>query len=59
MAASPWKHCLTCAADSTKCRTDVLSFESLGEDASAYLDWLLVECTEADTDVDAPFEEDC
>ena len=37
-------------------RTDVLSFEGLGEDARAYLDWLLAECTEADTDVDALIE---
>ena len=37
-------------------RTDILSFEGLGEDARAYLDWLLGECTEADTDVDALIE---
>ena len=32
-------------------RTDILSFEGLGEDARAYLDWLLGECAEADGDV--------
>ena len=37
-------------------RTDVLSFEGIGEDALAYLDWLLGECTEADTDVDTLIE---
>ena len=37
-------------------RADILSFEGLGEDARAYLDWLLAECTEADTDVDALIE---
>ena len=31
-------------------RTDILSFEGLGEYARAYLAWLLAECTEADTD---------
>ena len=33
-------------------RTGILSFEGLGEDARAYLDWLLGECTEAGADVD-------
>ena len=33
-------------------RTDILSFEGLSEDAHAYLDWLLGECAEMDTDVD-------
>ncbi len=37
-------------------RTDILSFEGLGEDARAYLDWLLGECSEADTDVEALIE---
>ena len=45
-------------------RTDILSFEGLGEDARAYpesssgqaLDWLLGECAETDTDVDALIE---
>ena len=37
-------------------RTDILSFEGLGEDACAYLDWLLGECTESDTDVDTRIE---
>lgn len=32
-------------------RTDILSFDGLGEDGRAYLDWLLAECTEADSDV--------
>ena len=32
-------------------RTDILSFEGLGEDARAYLGWLLGECIEADSDV--------
>ena len=37
-------------------RTDILSFEGLGEDARAYLDWLLAECAEADAHVDALIE---
>ena len=37
-------------------RTDILSFEGLGEDARAYLDWLLGECTEVDTDAGARIE---
>ena len=37
-------------------RTDILSFEGLGEDARSYLAWLLAECTEADTGIDALIE---
>ena len=37
-------------------RTDILPFEGLGEDARAYLGWLLGECTEADADVDSLIE---
>lgn len=37
-------------------RTDILSFEGLGEDTRAYLDWLLGECAETDTDVDSLIE---
>ncbi len=37
-------------------RTDILSFEGLGEDARAYPDWLLGECTEVDTDAGALIE---
>ena len=33
-------------------RTDVLSFEGLGEETRAYLDWLLGECTSDGVDVD-------
>ena len=36
--------------------TDVLSFEGLGEDARAYLDWLFGECTEAGVDIDTLIE---
>ena len=37
-------------------RTDVLSFEGLGEEGRAYLDWMLGECTGDDVDVDALIE---
>ena len=37
-------------------RPDILSFDGLGEDARAYLEWLLGECTESDTDVDTLIE---
>ena len=37
-------------------RTDILSFEGLGEDAGAYLDWLLGECNEVGTDAGALIE---
>ncbi|KZL23846.1 AAA family ATPase [Pseudovibrio sp. Ad37] len=33
-------------------RTDVLPFEGLGEDARAYLDWLLKACVEEHADID-------
>ena len=37
-------------------RTDVLSFEGLGEEGRAYLDWMLGECTGDDVDVDVLIE---
>ena len=37
-------------------RTDILSFEGLGEDARTYLDWLLGECSEVGTDAGALIE---
>ena len=37
-------------------RTDVLSFEGLGEETRAYLDWLLGECTSDGVDVDTLIE---
>ena len=37
-------------------RTDVLSFEGLGEEGCAYLDWMLGECTGDDVDIDALIE---
>ena len=37
-------------------RTDVPSFEGLGEEGRAYLDWMLGECTGDDVDVDVLIE---
>ncbi|WP_291729702.1 AAA family ATPase [Leisingera sp. F5] len=37
-------------------RTDILPFEGLGEDARGYLDWLLDQCTEDDTQLDEVIE---
>ncbi|WP_163266288.1 hypothetical protein [Chelativorans alearense] len=37
-------------------RTDVLSFDRLGEEARAYLDWLLKACAVEDANIDTLIE---
>ena len=37
-------------------RTDILPFEGFGEDARAYLDWLLTECTGGNDPIEALIE---
>ena len=37
-------------------RTDVLTFDGLGEERRAYLEWLLRECTVTDVDIDSVIE---